>query len=263
MNDLTYLLALMIIVTIHEFGHYFMGRWYGVTIWRLQIFYFPIWSYKPKESKPHESTIVTRTGRDGRLSVRRRTSWRDTTYSLGWIPFGGYTQYDGIGYNNQTPFHRLMMSIAGVMFNLLTAIIIYILIVLMSDGLSGSGFWHTLSAALEFIWIATISTFSHVLSFVGMSLPLPSVSESNYDLIMKFLGTSSEFGFLSYIADLSCVLAFINLLPIPPLDGGQAVFDIYEIIAGRKPSEKFKRNSMIVGAVLFLLIFWVLPILRR
>ena len=35
------------------------------------------------------------------------------------------------------------------------------------------------------------------------------------------------------------ILAFMNLLPIPALDGGHAMFLSYEIISGKKPSEKF------------------------
>ncbi len=51
---------------------------------------------------------------------------------------------------------------------------------------------------------------------------------------------------------LSMVLAFMNLLPIPALDGGHVVFLSYEIISGRKPSDKFLENSQKVGMVLLL-----------
>lgn len=51
---------------------------------------------------------------------------------------------------------------------------------------------------------------------------------------------------------LSMVLAFMNLLPIPALDGGHVVFLIYEMVSGRKPSEKFMENAQKVGMVLLL-----------
>ena len=51
---------------------------------------------------------------------------------------------------------------------------------------------------------------------------------------------------------LSMVLAFMNLLPIPALDGGHVVFLTYEIVSGRKPSEKFMENAQKVGMVLLL-----------
>ena len=45
--------------------------------------------------------------------------------------------------------------------------------------------------------------------------------------------------FWKMTAFLSIILAFMNILPIPALDGGHVVFLLYEIITGRKPGEKF------------------------
>jgi regulator of sigma E protease len=53
---------------------------------------------------------------------------------------------------------------------------------------------------------------------------------------------------------LSMVLAFMNLLPIPALDGGHVVFLSYEIISGRKPSDKFLENAQKIGMVFLLLL---------
>lgn len=53
-------------------------------------------------------------------------------------------------------------------------------------------------------------------------------------------------------ASLSMVLAFMNFLPIPALDGGHVMFLSYEMIAGRKPSDKFLENAQKVGMVLLL-----------
>jgi regulator of sigma E protease len=51
---------------------------------------------------------------------------------------------------------------------------------------------------------------------------------------------------------ISMILAFMNLLPIPALDGGHVVFLMYEIVSGRKPSDKFLENAQKVGMVLLL-----------
>ena len=57
---------------------------------------------------------------------------------------------------------------------------------------------------------------------------------------------------------LSMVLAFMNLLPIPALDGGYVVFLLYEMISGREPSEKFFENAIKVGmAILLVLMVFV------
>lgn len=58
-------------------------------------------------------------------------------------------------------------------------------------------------------------------------------------------------------AFLSIILAFMNILPIPALDGGHVLFLLYEIVARRKPSDKFMERAQMVGmALLFILLFW-------
>lgn len=53
--------------------------------------------------------------------------------------------------------------------------------------------------------------------------------------------------FWSITAFLSIMLGVMNLLPIPALDGGHVMFLLYEIISGRKPSDKFLENAQVVG----------------
>ncbi|MDR2825023.1 MAG: RIP metalloprotease RseP, partial [Prevotellaceae bacterium] len=59
--------------------------------------------------------------------------------------------------------------------------------------------------------------------------------------------------FWELTAFLSIILAFMNFLPIPGLDGGYALFLIYEALTGRKPSDKFMENATMIGFVLLLL----------
>ena len=63
--------------------------------------------------------------------------------------------------------------------------------------------------------------------------------------------------FWELTAFLSIMLAVLNILPIPALDGGHVMFLMYEIIARRKPSDKFLEYAQVVGMVLLfgLLIF--------
>jgi regulator of sigma E protease len=58
--------------------------------------------------------------------------------------------------------------------------------------------------------------------------------------------------FWSITAFLSIILAFMNLLPIPALDGGHVLFTLIEMITGRKPNEKFLEYAQIVGMVILL-----------
>ncbi|MFH6945445.1 RIP metalloprotease RseP [Flavobacterium sp. FlaQc-52] len=67
-----------------------------------------------------------------------------------------------------------------------------------------------------------------------------------------FPKTWSWEAFWSITALLSIMLGVMNLLPIPALDGGHVMFLLYEIISGRKPSDKFLENAQMVGFVLLI-----------
>ena len=57
---------------------------------------------------------------------------------------------------------------------------------------------------------------------------------------------------------LSMVLAFMNLLPIPALDGGYVMFLLYEMITGKEASEKFFETALKIGfAILIVLMVFV------
>ena len=58
--------------------------------------------------------------------------------------------------------------------------------------------------------------------------------------------------FWNITALLSIMLGFMNLLPIPALDGGHVVFTLYEIITGRKPSDKFLEYAQIAGFIILI-----------
>ncbi len=60
--------------------------------------------------------------------------------------------------------------------------------------------------------------------------------------------------FWNIAAFLSVALAFMNILPIPALDGGHVMFLLYEVIFRRKPSEKFMERAQIFGMILLILL---------
>ncbi|MEN9381139.1 MAG: hypothetical protein RI940_20 [Bacteroidota bacterium] len=65
--------------------------------------------------------------------------------------------------------------------------------------------------------------------------------------------------FWTLTAVFSIILAFMNVLPIPALDGGHALFILFEMITGRKPGDKFMEYAQIVGMVImFGLMFYAL-----
>ncbi len=67
-----------------------------------------------------------------------------------------------------------------------------------------------------------------------------------------FGGQWDWFRFWNLVGLLSMILAFMNFLPIPALDGGHVMFLSFEIISGHKPSDKFMETAQKVGMVLLL-----------
>lgn len=108
---LAFLVALGVLVTFHELGHYLVARWCGVRILRFSVGF-------------------------GKVLVRRVDS-RGTEWALSAIPLGGYVQMQedppmGAGprevaqaFNRQSVWARMAIVVAGPMFNFLLAIVIY------------------------------------------------------------------------------------------------------------------------------------------
>ena len=69
----------------------------------------------------------------------------------------------------------------------------------------------------------------------------------------KIFGSTWEWSrFWQMTAIISLILAFMNLLPIPALDGGHVMFLLYEMVSGRKPSDKFLEYATMAGFILVL-----------
>jgi len=74
--------------------------------------------------------------------------------------------------------------------------------------------------------------------------------------IAKIFPTTWDWRFFWNItAFLSIMLGVLNLLPIPALDGGHAVFVLYEMITGRKPGDKFLEYAQMAGFVIMMTLF--------
>lgn len=67
-----------------------------------------------------------------------------------------------------------------------------------------------------------------------------------------FPGVWNWESFWNLTAFLSIILAVMNILPIPALDGGHVMFLLFEVITGRKPSDKFLEYAQIAGMILLL-----------
>ncbi|MCM1489548.1 MAG: RIP metalloprotease RseP [Muribaculum sp.] len=142
-------LALAILIIIHEFGHFLFARIFGIRVEKFYIFFDPwkeLFKWKPGKyvgglgkqknlSKSDESE-------NENCNPKKKSFWGETEYGIGWIPLGGYCKISGMidesmdteqmkqpaqpwEFRSKPAWQRLLVMIAGVLFNFLLAILIY------------------------------------------------------------------------------------------------------------------------------------------
>ena len=153
------IIALVILVTVHEFGHYIFARMFGIKVNRFYLFFNPWFSllkYDPRKGElqvigytrdedGHEVQRAWKTLRVGKphpAAPGAKPTWRDTIYGLGWLPLGGYCDIAGMvdetksskdlaaepqpwEFRSKAAWKRLLVMVAGVLLNFVLAIIIY------------------------------------------------------------------------------------------------------------------------------------------
>lgn len=119
---LQFMLAISLLVLLHEGGHFFFAKLFGIRVEKFYLFFNPwfhLFEYKPRNS--------------------------DTTYGLGWLPLGGYCKIAGMidesfdteqmkqpaqpwEFRSRPAWQRLFVMIGGVLVNFITALAIYAMI---------------------------------------------------------------------------------------------------------------------------------------
>lgn len=117
------ILALSILVILHEFGHYITARWFKCRVEKFFLFFDPWFSL-----------------------VKRKVG--DTVYGIGWLPLGGYVKIAGMidesmdkeqlkqppqdwEFRSKPAWQRLIVMLGGVIMNILTAFVIYAFILMI------------------------------------------------------------------------------------------------------------------------------------
>ena len=88
----------------------------------------------------------------------------------------------------------------------------------------------------------------------AQSIPLGAERAFSVGMAKIYGPTWDWLKFWSITGLISMILAFMNLLPIPALDGGHVMFLLYEMVSGRSPSDRFLENAQKIGMVLLLAI---------
>ena len=148
-------MAFAILVIIHEFGHFLFARIFGVKVEKFYIFFDPwteLFKWKPKKyigglgkTKSLEKALAGSDSAAAEISSGKKIKdsfWGNTEYGIGWLPLGGYCKIAGMidesmdkeqmkqppkewEFRSKPAWQRLLIMIAGVLFNFLLAIIIY------------------------------------------------------------------------------------------------------------------------------------------
>ncbi len=117
---------------------------------------------------------------------------------------------------------------------------------------------------LEAIPAGFAKTYDGIVNYLKQLKLLFSPEVKAYESVGGFITIGNIFpptwdwqAFWRLTAFLSIMLAILNLLPIPALDGGHVMFLTYEMVSGRKPSDKFMEYAQIAGMIILfgLLIF--------
>ncbi|MCK5824209.1 MAG: RIP metalloprotease RseP [Ichthyobacteriaceae bacterium] len=112
---------------------------------------------------------------------------------------------------------------------------------------------------LESIPVGAIKAKDMLTSYIKQFKLILNPDTGAYKSVGGFLSIGKQFSptwdwhrFWGFTAFLSIMLAFLNILPIPALDGGHVVFVLWEMISGRKPSEKVLEYAQIAGFVILM-----------
>lgn len=117
------------------------------------------------------------------------------------------------------------------------------------------GFFESIPAGIEYGW-NTLAGYVGDLRYIFSSEGVKSLG--GFGTIGSLFPPAWDWMmFWKMTAFLSIILAFMNILPIPALDGGHALFLIYEMITGRQPSEKFMVAAEYVGFIILILLLIV------
>lgn len=183
------MLSLSILVGFHEFGHYIFARMFGIRVERFFLFFdykFALLSFK----REAQSLVVKVCDKFKFEIPMWAAKPSDTEFGVGWIPFGGYVKIAGMidesmdleqmkqpmqpwEFRSKPAWQRLLVMIAGVLFNFILAIIIY--------------------AGVTFHWGETYLPFENAKYGMEFSQPALESGFRNGDIILAADGQKLEY----------------------------------------------------------------------
>jgi regulator of sigma E protease len=215
-----------LLILAHEFGHFLAARCLGLPVKRLSLGLGPtLWM----------------------------GHWRGIEVRLGVVPVAGYVLLDYKGhieYLDLPLWKRVIFALGGPLANLVLAVVLAACFALASGLYS----WHSLFVG------PLVLTFSLLSKIVSAFVQIPSHPE----MVSGVLGIVAEGGRymgsglvegLYFALVISLNLAFLNLIPIPPLDGGRIALDLIQRL-NRRLTRLYIPLSLAGGVVVISLMIY-------
>ncbi len=142
-----FILSISLLVLLHEGGHFFFAKLFGVRVNRFYVFFNPkfhlfstydTWFRRLFKKNPVEVPVITKKDKDGK--EYKKKEYVGTEYGIGWLPLGGYCEISGMidetnqelseepqpyEFRTKPTWQRLLIMIGGVLVNFLLALFIY------------------------------------------------------------------------------------------------------------------------------------------
>lgn len=227
--------TLILVVLVHELGHFFAMRAFSIKVDTFSIGFGKGWTL---------------------------FKWKETEFMITPIILGGYVSPETDSYENAKAYEKLVVSLAGPLAGLIGAIIPFFIISYFYDG---NSFWFSLANAciIPFYLVGKVSIaiggffanfFPHAKEIIShVTINSAGRASANY----TFMEDSDSKMFLIKIAILSVVLSILNMVPIPPFDGGHVVTHLYEIVFRRRANKQVVLWTSLVVVVALILLFFL------
>lgn len=230
MNTIISIIALTIVIMIHELGHYIASKHYGVKVKEFGI------------GLPFSPKLFT------------LFHHKETAFTVRALLFGGFISFENDNYAESiSPFKRIVISISGPIINVLFGYL-GIVSVLVYKGVS-------ILSAFKVPFITVYRVAYETASFI------PDIAEKSEQVVgpigmVSMSNNAIQEGIIYYIlfySLISIAIGIFNLLPFPPLDGWNILKDGYELIVRKRINKKIE-FVLTLGGVSFLIYLIVISV---
>lgn len=225
--------ALVLIVLVHELGHFFAMRAFGIKVDIFSIGFGKGWTF---------------------------FKWKETEFVATPIIVGGYVSPQIESYENAKDYEKMIISLAGPLAGLVGAIIPFFIVSYFCEG-NSFRFSLVNACTMPFYLVGMFGVaighfftnfFPHANAIIShVTVDSVGRASANY----TFMEDSDSKTFLVKMGIFSVVLSIFNMIPIPPFDGGHVLTHLYELIFRQRANKQVVLWTSLIVVVVLILIF--------